>query len=105
MVMAGMIQERTKQELNGVPGVRDLPVLGALFRSRDFLSNETELVVIVTPFIVSAVNESKLATPLDTLNVSSDRQAILWGRLNRVYGVPGGGPKGVYQGDVGFIVE
>ncbi|MET0483355.1 MAG: type II and III secretion system protein family protein [Aestuariivirgaceae bacterium] len=105
MVMAGMIQERTKQDLNGVPGVRDLPVLGALFRSRDFLSNETELVVIVTPFIVSAVNENKLATPLDTLNVASDRQTILWGRLNRLYGVPGGGPKGVYQGDVGFIVE
>ena len=105
MVMAGMIQERTKQELNGVPGVRDLPVLGALFRSRDFLSNETELVVIVTPFIVSAVNENKLTTPLDTLHVASDRQTILWGRLNRLYGVPGGGPKGVYQGDVGFIVE
>ncbi len=105
MVMAGMIQERTKQDLNGVPGVKDLPVLGALFRSRDYLSNETELVVIVTPFIVSPVNENKLATPLDTLNVASDRQSILWGRLNRMYGVQGSGPKGVYQGDVGFIVE
>jgi pilus assembly protein CpaC len=105
MVMAGMIQERTKQDLNGVPGVKDLPVLGALFRSRDYLSNETELVVIVTPFIVSAVNENKLATPLDTLNVASDPQTILWGRLNRIYGVQGSAPKGVYQGDVGFIVE
>jgi pilus assembly protein CpaC len=103
--MAGMIQERTKQDLNGVPGVKDLPVLGALFRSRDYLSNETELVVIVTPFIVSPVNENKLATPLDSLNVASDRQAILWGRLNRMYGVQGSGPKGVYRGDVGFIVE
>jgi pilus assembly protein CpaC len=105
MVMAGMIQERTKQDLNGVPGVKDLPVLGALFRSRDYLSNETELVVIVTPFIVTAVNENKLATPLDTLNVASDPQTILWGRLNRIYGVQGSAPKGVYQGDVGFIVE
>jgi pilus assembly protein CpaC len=105
MVMAGMIQERTKQDLDGVPGVKDLPVLGTLFRSRDYLSNETELVVIVTPFIVSPVNENKLATPLDSLNVASDRQAILWGRLNRMYGVQGSGPKGVYRGDVGFIVE
>jgi pilus assembly protein CpaC len=105
MVMAGMIQERTKQDLNGIPGVKDLPVLGALFRSRDYLSNETELVVIVTPFIVAPVNENKLATPLDTLNTASDRQTILWGRLNRMYGVQGSGPQGVYQGDVGFIVE
>ena len=105
MVMAGMIQERTKQDLNGIPGVKDLPVLGALFRSRDYLSNETELVVIVTPFIVAPVNENKLTTPLDTLNLASDRQIILWGRLNRMYGVQGGGAKGVYQGNVGFIVE
>jgi pilus assembly protein CpaC len=105
MVMAGMIQERTKQDLNGIPGVKDLPVLGALFRSRDYLSNETELVVIVTPFIVAPVNENKLTTPLDTLNLASDRQTILWGRLNRMYGVQGGGAKGVYQGNVGFIVE
>src|SRR5262245_37172588 len=105
MIMAGMIQERTKQDLNGIPGVKDLPVLGALFRSRDFLSNETELVVIVTPYIVGPVNENKLATPLDTLNVASDRQTILWDRLNRIYGVQGSGPKGVYQGDFGFIVE
>jgi pilus assembly protein CpaC len=105
MVMAGMIQERTKQDLNGIPGVKDLPVLGALFRSRDYLSNETELVVIVTPFIVAPVNENKLTTPLDTLNLASDRQTILWGRLNRIYGVQGGGAKGVYQGNVGFIIE
>jgi pilus assembly protein CpaC len=105
MIMAGMIQERTKQDLNGIPGVKDLPVLGSLFRSRDFLSNETELVVIVTPYIVGPVNENKLTTPLDTLNIASDRQTILWGRLNRMYGVQGSGPKGVYQGNVGFIVE
>ena len=105
LVMAGMLQERTKQDLNGIPGVKDLPVLGALFRSRDYLSNETELVVIVTPFIVAPVNENKLTTPLDTLNLASDRQTILWGRLNRMYGVQGGGAKGVYQGNVGFIVE
>jgi pilus assembly protein CpaC len=105
MIMAGMIQERTKQDLNGIPGVKDLPVLGSLFRSRDFLSNETELVVIVTPYIVAPVNENKLTTPLDTLNLASDRQTILWGRLNRMYGVQGAGAKGVYQGNVGFIVE
>lgn len=106
MVLAGLIQQQTKQDLNGTPGLKDLPVLGALFRSRDFQSNQTELVVICTPYIVQAVNDKQLATPIDRLNVATDRQTILFGRLNKVYGVPGDAPKGVvYHGNVGFIVE
>jgi pilus assembly protein CpaC len=105
MVMAGLIQERTKQEINGVPGMKDLPVLGALFRSRDYQSNQTELVVIVTPFVVDAVNDKQLATPLEGLNIATDRQTILFGRLHKVYGVAGTAPKGGYHGSVGFIVE
>lgn len=105
MVMAGLIQERTRQDINGVPGLKDLPVLGALFRSRDYQSNQTELVVIVTPFVVDAVNDKQLATPLDGLNIATDRQTILFGRLHKVYGVAGHAPKGGYHGSVGFIVE
>jgi pilus assembly protein CpaC len=105
MVMAGLIQERTRQDINGVPGLKDLPVLGSLFRSRDFQSNQTELVVIVTPFVVDAVNDRHLATPLDRLNIATDRQTILFGRLHKVYGIAGHAPKGGYQGSVGFIVE
>lgn len=105
MVLAGLIQERTRQDINGVPGLKNLPVLGTLFRSRDFQSNQTELVVIVTPYIVDAVNERQLATPLDGLNIATDRQTILFGRLNKVYGVTGDAPKGGYHGSVGFIVE
>jgi pilus assembly protein CpaC len=105
MIMAGLIQERTRQEISGVPGIKDLPVLGALFRSRDFQANQTELVVIVTPFIVEAVNDRHLATPLEGLNIATDRQTILFGRLHKVYGVAGHAPKGGYHGSVGFIVE
>jgi len=106
MVLAGLIQHQTKQDINGTPGLKDLPVLGALFRSRDYQEHQTELVVICTPFIVQAVNEKQLATPLDRLNIATDRQTILFGRLNKVYGVPGNAPKGVvYHGNVGFIVE
>jgi pilus assembly protein CpaC len=106
MVLAGLIQEATKQQINGTPGLKDLPVLGALFRSRDFQSNQTELVVIVTPFVVTAVNEKQLTTPLDRFNGPTDRQTILFGRLNKVYGAAGDAPKGViYHGNVGFIVE
>ena len=50
MAMAGLIQEQTKQAINGLPGLAQLPVLGALFRSRDFVNNQTELMVLVTPF-------------------------------------------------------
>ena len=97
--------EKTRQDINGVPGLKDLPVLGTLFRSRDFQSNQTELVVIVTPYVVDAVNEKHLATPLDRLNIAQDRQTILFGRLHKVYGVAGQAPKGGYHGSVGFIVE
>ena len=105
MVMAGLIKEETKQTLAGVPGVKNLPVIGALFRSRDFETNQTEMVAIVTPFVVDAVNDKQLATPLDRLNFATDRQTILFGRLNKIYGVAGDRPKGTYHGNVGFIVE
>ncbi len=105
LAMAGLIKEETKQTLAGVPGVKNLPVLGALFRSRDFESNQTEMVAIVTPFIVDAVNDKQLATPIDRLNFPTDRQTILFGRINKIYGVAGDRPKGTYHGNVGFIVE
>ena len=106
MILAGLIQEHSKQTISGTPGLKDLPVLGTLFRSREFQANQTELVVIVTPFVVSPVNDKQLVTPLDRLNVATDRQTILFGRLNKVYGVAGDAPKGViYHGNVGFIVE
>jgi pilus assembly protein CpaC len=105
MVMAGMIKDQTKQNINGIPGLKNLPVLGALFRSRDYLSNQTELVVIVTPFVVDAVNEKQLATPLDGYNDATDVQTLLLGRLNKVYGGARKAPDGVYHGNIGFIVE
>ena len=55
MAMAGLIQQQTKQAINGLPGLSTLPVLGTLFRSRDFANNQTELMVLVTPYVVRAV--------------------------------------------------
>ncbi len=107
LVIGGLIREQTKQNIDGVPALKNLPVLGALFRSRDFQSNNTELVIMVTPYIVKPVNEKKLRTPLDRLNIASDQQTLFLGRLHRVYGAPSG-PKGqgmTYHGNVGFIVE
>ncbi len=105
MMLAGLIKDTTRQLVDGTPGLKKLPILGALFRSRDYINNQTELVVIVTPYLVGSVAEKQLNTPVDSLNVATDRQTILLGRLNKVYGTAGKNPDGVYHGNVGFIVE
>jgi pilus assembly protein CpaC len=105
MMLAGLIKDTTRQQIDATPGLKKLPVLGALFRSRDYTHDETELVVIVTPYLVGTVAENQLSTPADRFNVPTDRQTILLGRLNKVYGTAGQNPDGVYHGTVGFIVE
>jgi pilus assembly protein CpaC len=106
MAMAGLIQQQTKQAINGFPGLAQLPVLGALFRSRDFVNNQTELMVLVTPFIVRAVAQKDLSRPDDGFASASDPQADLLGSINRIYGVPGRvGPARHYRGTYGFITD
>jgi pilus assembly protein CpaC len=108
MAMAGLIEDQTKQAINGLPGLMQLPVLGSLFRSRDFLKNETELVVLVTPYIVRAVAQKDLSRPDDGFAVTSDPQADLLGNINRIYGVPNRNntePAGNYRGSYGFITD
>jgi pilus assembly protein CpaC len=108
MAMAGLIQQQTKQAINGLPGMMEIPVLGTLFRSRDFLNNQTELMVLVTPFIVRAVAQKDLSRPDDGFAAPADPQAQLLGNLNRIYGVPGRNPEpanGGYRGTYGFITD
>jgi pilus assembly protein CpaC len=105
MMLAGLIKDTIRQTIDATPGLKKLPVLGALFRSRDYTNDQTELVVIVTPYLVGSVTEKQLSTPVDRLNTPTDRQTILLGRLNKVYGTAGQDPDGVYHGNVGFIVE
>ncbi|MBU6373396.1 MAG: type II and III secretion system protein family protein [Alphaproteobacteria bacterium] len=88
LVMAGLIQERTRHVLEGTPGAKDLPVLGTLFRSRDFVNNETELVIIVTPYLVKATSPDKIRTPADGFANPDDLSANFRGRLNQVYKNP-----------------
>jgi pilus assembly protein CpaC len=83
--IAGLMQHTTRQVLEAFPGVKDLPVLGALFRSRDFANEETELVVLVTAYLVRPTTETQFAAPTDGYQVPTDLETILLGRLNAVY--------------------
>jgi pilus assembly protein CpaC len=106
MAMAGLIQEQTKQAVNGLPGLSQLPVLGALFRSHDYVNNQTELMVLVTPYVVRAVAQKDLSRPDDGFAAASDPQADLLGSINRIYGVPGRvEPARNYRGTYGFITD
>jgi pilus assembly protein CpaC len=106
MAMAGLIAEQTKQAINGLPGLAQLPVLGSLFRSRDYVNNQTELMVLVTPYVVRAVAQKDLSRPDDGFAAASDPQADLLGSINRIYGVPGRVEKARnYRGTYGFITD
>ena len=70
--IAGLMQHTTKQMIDAFPGLKDLPVLGALFRSRDFENDETELVVLVSAYLVSPTSENKFAAPTDGFVTASD---------------------------------
>jgi pilus assembly protein CpaC len=106
MVLGGLLQDDVRQAISGQPGLMKLPVLGTLFRSRDFQRNETELVIIVTPYLVSPTAVSALARPDDNLNAPSDAAGNFLGRINRMYGYQGSpAPQGSYRGRFGFIYE
>lgn len=106
MVLAGLISDETTQNSDALPGLGKLPILGTLFRSRDFRRQETELVVIVTPYLVKPTARKDLARPDDNWMPASDDKANFLGHMNRIYGREESVPQdGGYKGDVGFIIE
>ncbi|WP_339915255.1 type II and III secretion system protein family protein [uncultured Brevundimonas sp.] len=109
LMIAGLLREDTRQNIDQLPGVGDLPILGALFRSRDYLSGETELVIIVEAYIVSPTSPGRLQTPADGLQVANDAQTLLFGQLNQNYSRPTGevstSPRTGWQGPVGYVIE
>ncbi len=105
LALAGLIKDDVRQNVDGMPGLKDLPVLGTLFRSRDFIREETELVVIVTPYVVRATSRKKLGRPDDGLAAATERKADFLGHINRVYKTKVGLPMGGTKDDYGFIVD
>ncbi len=106
MVIAGLIRQESRQATEGTPGLKDVPGIGALFRNRDDSNTDTELVIIVTPYLVNPTHPDKLQTPLDGMIPANDREAILLGRLNKVYGKNAKvDPKKHLYGPFGHVVD
>ncbi|MBL8548689.1 MAG: type II and III secretion system protein family protein [Hyphomonadaceae bacterium] len=108
LVLAGLIQERTRHAMEGIPGMMNTPVLGALFRSRDFINNETELVIIVTPYLVKPTSPDRLRTPADGFRNPSEAASLLTGRLNAMYrprDEAGENRRESLQGPMGHVIE
>lgn len=107
MMIAGLLREDTRQNIDQLPGIGSLPVLGALFRSRDYLSGETELVIIIEAYIVSPTSPGRMQTPADGLIIANDAQTLLFGQLNQQFRRPGdpAAADSGWSGPVGYVIE
>ncbi len=107
-MIAGLLQNDVTAGLGGVPGIMDLPIIGALFKSTSFKRNESELVVLVSAYLVKPSDPRNLVAPTDGFVVSHDLSRYLLGRLQDIYvrkpaqkALPAGGP----QGPIGHIID
>nr|WP_246035044.1 type II and III secretion system protein family protein [Rhizobium rosettiformans] len=106
IVIAGLVQDNIRQAMSGLPGLSKVPVLGTLFRSKDFQRNETELVIIATPYLVRPVARGALSRPDDNFNPENDGATFFLNKVNKVYGRrENSEPTGQYHGAVGFIYK
>ena len=107
--IAGLLQDNADITGNAVPILGDVPVLGALFRSDNFQRNETELVIVVTPYLVRPVSDpTVLRLPTDGWQPPSDLERILLLRQSARTAEPGrcsGRTAGHIPGQAGFIVQ
>jgi pilus assembly protein CpaC len=113
--IAGLLQNNVSQSVDKFPGLGDIPVLGALFRSDRFRQNETELVIVVTPYLVKPVSANKITLPTDGFLPPNDVDRWIGGRMNSEKPVPAPvpvakavevtGQDGALAGDIGFVVQ
>ena len=106
LVMAGMIQDQTKQTISGLPGLMEVPILGTLFKSRDIQNNRTELVVLVTPYLVHAVAQKDLSRP-DGRICRPERSGERAARQSQshLWCGPWSSESSPYNGNIGFILD
>jgi pilus assembly protein CpaC len=98
--IAGLIQNRTTHDYTKVPGLGDIPILGELFKSDAFNRSETELVIIVTPYVVRPVNAQLMAAPTDPYTQPQGSQRLALGA-----GMGANAATQDLAGPAGFIIE
>lgn len=106
LAIGGLLQETSRQQINQMPVLGNIPILGALFRSRDYQTQQTELVILVTPYLVNPSPANTVAVPTDYSTVPSDAESIFLGAIERRYGVGANGDmRGSLSGSVGFVLD
>lgn len=106
LAIGGLIDRRTTADISQIPGLGDIPILGALFRSRQYQNLETELVILVTPYTVAPSPANSIAVPTDYVTPASTAEGIFLGRLENMYGVGASGDfRGGFSGSVGFVLD
>jgi pilus assembly protein CpaC len=101
--IAGILQETTRENLSKYPGLGDIPILGALFKSKSFQKNETELVIIVTPHLVKPLNMAEQTLPTDFYIEPDDAEFYVWGVFGQSQKAAVGEPEP--EGEFGHIFE
>ncbi|RUT28197.1 type II and III secretion system protein family protein [Arsenicitalea aurantiaca] len=102
--IGGIIQDRLVHDINALPGLANIPILGALFRSREYQRNQTELVILVTPYLARPTHEA-VVLPTDLMVPAGDAEAVFLGHIEKTYGVGPHGMRGGYSGSVGFMLD
>ena len=106
IVIAGLVKDDIRQAVSGLPGLSKIPVFGTLFRSKDFVRNETEMVIIATPYLVRPVARAAIQRPDDNFNATNDAASFFLGEVNKIYGRKEKAmPAGNYHGSIGFIYK
>jgi len=82
MMIAGLLSNKASNTIQKLPGVGDIPVLGTLFKSTGFQKGETELVIVITPYLVRPVNDADIKLPTDGLQTPDDIQRVAANMLN-----------------------
>lgn len=76
MMIGGLLQNKASNTIQKMPGAGDLPILGALFKSTSFIKGETELVIVITPYLVKPVNDGDIKLPTDGMQTANDIQQV-----------------------------
>ncbi|MBE7734207.1 type II and III secretion system protein family protein [Devosia faecipullorum] len=106
LAIGGLLDERASRAVDQLPGLANIPILGALFRSNSYRSQQTELVILVTPYLVNPSPVNSIAVPTDNSLIAGDAEAVFLGKLEHMYGVGATGEfRSGYSGSVGFVLD